>query len=234
MITKNEKKTRVRRTQIAIDRDVLSAVNSLVEEVGFEKITLTSIAQKAKIESTVFYRRYDSLEDLFDRYTEKYDFWFNSIAENIPKDISDKEIFSELLSNLIKSLYKSKGMQQLLIWELSSDNKTTRKTARMREMLNEPLVSMLEARFAGSGVNIKVVAAIVISGIYYLILHRKRSTFCAVDFSTKIGKNQLESTVIQIIELLYSLTEVTNNKMEIAKRLREEGVNEEIIKRCVI
>ena len=234
MTTKPEKKKRVRRTQIAIDRDVLKAVNSLVEEIGFEKITLTAIAQKAKIESTVFYRRYKSLEDLFDKYTEKYDFWFNSIAENIPKDISDKEIFSELLNNLINSLYKSKGMQQLLIWELSSDNKTTRKTARMREMLNEPLVSMLDARFSGSGINIRVVSAIVISGIYYLILHRKRSSFCAVDFATKIGKNQLESTVLQIIELMYMLNELSNYKMEIAKRLREEGVSEDIIKKCVI
>jgi len=226
-------KKRYRRTKIAIDRDVLNAVNSLVEEVGFENITLTAIAQKAKIESTVFYRRYNSLEDLFDKYTEKYDFWFHNIAENIPKDRSDKEIFTELIDSLIKALYKSKGMQQLLIWELSNDNKTTRKTARMREIINEPLIKMLEQRFENSGINIKVIAAILIAGIYYLILHRKRSTFCFVDYSTKNGKAQLQNTVKDIIALMYSLIQQTDEKIKIAQRLREEGVSEDIISKCI-
>ncbi len=233
MTENKEPKKRIRRTKIAIDRDVLNAVNSLIEEVGFANVNLTSIAQRAKIESTVFYRRYNSLEDLFDRYTEKYDFWFSNIAESIPLDQSDEDIFKTLLSNLITALYKSKGMQQLLIWELSDDNKTTRKTARLREMINEPLIQMLEARFGNSGININAISAIVISGIYYLILHRKRSTFCRVDFATKEGKKQLDTAVNQLISILYQAARSQQEKIDIANKLRTEGVSEEIIRKCI-
>ena len=233
MTENKEPKKRIRRTKIAIDRDVLNAVNSLIEEVGFANVNLTSIAQRAKIESTVFYRRYNSLEDLFDRYTEKYDFWFSNIAESIPLDQSDEDIFKTLLSNLITALYKSKGMQQLLIWELSDDNKTTRKTARLREMINEPLIQMLEARFGNSGININAISAIVISGIYYLILHRKRSTFCRVDFATKEGKKQLDTAVNQLISILYQVARSQQEKIDIADKLRAEGVSEEIIRKCI-
>lgn len=227
-------KKRNRRTKIAVDRDVLNAVNSLIEEVGFANVTLTAIAQRAKIESTVFYRRYNSLEDLFDRYTEKYDFWFSNIAETIPMNQTDQDIFKTLLLNLIDALYKSKGMQQLLIWELSEDNKTTRKTAKLREIINDPMIKMIEQKFSNTGINVNVVAALLISGIYYLILHRKRSTFCNIDFSTKAGKKELENTIGIIVEILFNLVAQANKIKIIEDRLRSEGVSDDIIKRCLI
>lgn len=68
-------KKRFRRTKIAIERDVLQAVGSLIEELGFSNVTLTGVARRAKIEPAVFYRRYNNLEELFDKYTQKYDYW---------------------------------------------------------------------------------------------------------------------------------------------------------------
>jgi AcrR family transcriptional regulator len=233
MQNREETKKRIRRTKIAVDRDVLNAVNSLIEEVGFANVTLTAIAQRAKIESTVFYRRYNSLEDLFDKYTEKYDFWLSNISESIPKDLPEKEIFKNLLLNLINALYKNKGMQQLLIWELSEDNKTTRKTAKLREIINEPMIKMIENQFENTGLNINVIAALVISGIYYLILHRKRSTFCSIDFSSKTGKKELEETIKNLVDLLYGIAESQYKLVEIKQRLKVEGVSDEIIMKCI-
>jgi len=45
---------RFRRTKIAIEHDVLQAVGSLIEEVGFANVTLTGVADRAKIEPAVF------------------------------------------------------------------------------------------------------------------------------------------------------------------------------------
>lgn len=233
MQNQEETKKRIRRTKIAVDRDVLNAVNALIEEVGFANVTLTAIAQRAKIESTVFYRRYNSLEDLFDKYTEKYDFWMSNIAESIPHNLPEKEIFKTLLLNLINALYKNKGMQQLLIWELSTDNKTTRKTAKLREIINEPMIKMVESRFKDSPVNINVVSALVISGIYYLILHRKRSTFCGVDYASKAGKHELEETVKNFVDMLYGINDFKNKFTEVARKLKEHGVSDEIIVKCL-
>jgi AcrR family transcriptional regulator len=224
---------RVRRTKIAIERDVLKAVDSLIEEVGFSNITLTGVAERAKIEPAVFYRRYANLEELFDKYTHKYDYWFGDILESIPKNLSQEEGFYWVMEKLIGALYYNKGMQQLLKWELVEDNQITRRTARLRESINEPLIRLLEYKFQGSGLDINVIAANVIAGIYYLILHRKRSKFCDVDFTSRQGKARLNNGIKQLIDLLFEKVANEQRITQIAEKLKAEGVSEEIIARCV-
>lgn len=229
---KNEK--RVRRTKIAIERDVLQAVDSLIEEIGFNNITLTGVAERAKIEPAVFYRRYANLEELFEKYTHKYDYWFGDILESIPKNLSQEEGFHWVMEKLIGSLYHNKGMQQLLKWDLSDDNQITRRTARLRESINEPLIRLLEYKFQGSGLDINVIAANVIAGVYYLILHRKRSTFCDVDFASRQGKARLSKGIKQLIDLLFEKAMNEKRLIQIAEKLKAEGVSDEIIARCVL
>ena len=229
----HEKKRRNRRTQLAIERDVLKAVEELIEEVGFRNVTLTGVADRAQIEPAVFYRRYANLDELFDRYTQKYDYWLANLAEQMPKNLNEEETLKWVIQNLLQAVWKSKGMQQLLIWELSDDNATTRRTARLREMVNEPLIQMLEYKFKDSGLDINVIAATLISGIYYLILHRKRSSFCAVDFNTQIGKERLKNGIDQLTTLLFSCAGKQMESDIIANRLREAGVSDEIIAQCV-
>ena len=234
MSEENETKRRSRRTKIAIERDVLQAVGALIEEVGFNNVTLTGVAERARIEPAVFYRRYAILDELFDRYTHKYDYWLGGIAESMPKNLTEEESFKWIMQNLIQALLKNKGMQQLLIWELSDDNPITRRTARLREMLNEPLVRLLEYKFSGTNLDINVISAMIISGIYYLILHRKRSLFCDVDFNTKKGKERLKIATDQITSILFAQIQKASELNLIAEKLRAEGVSEEIIRKCVL
>lgn len=234
MSEENETKRRSRRTKIAIERDVLQAVGALIEEVGFNNVTLTGVAERARIEPAVFYRRYANLDELFDRYTHKYDYWLGGIAESMPKNLTEEESFKWIMQNLIQALLKNKGMQQLLIWELSDDNPITRRTARLREMLNEPLVRLLEYKFSGTNLDINVISAMIISGIYYLILHRKRSLFCDVDFNTKKGKERLKIATDQITSILFAQIQKASELNLIAEKLRAEGVSEEIIRKCVL
>lgn len=233
MTEEQGKKRRIRRTQLAIERDVLKAVEELIEEVGFKNVTLTGVADRAQIEPAVFYRRYANLDELFDRYTQKYDYWLANLSEQMPKNLNEEETLHWVMQHLIQAFWKSKGMQQLLIWELSDDNPTTRRTSRLREMVNEPLIRMLEYKFKDSGLDINVIAATIIAGVYYLILHRKRSTFCAVDFNTQAGKDRLKNGIEQLTSLLFKCAIRQQETNDIAHRLREAGVSEEIIERCV-
>jgi AcrR family transcriptional regulator len=233
MLESVEKKRRSRRTKITIERDVLNAVASLIEEVGFANVTLTGVAQRAQIEATVFYRRYANLEELFDQYTHKYDYWMGNLAEMIPSELNDEESFKWLMRNLTIALYKNKGMQQLLIWELSTDNSVTRRTAGLRELVNESLIRILENRFKDSDLDMNTIAALMISGIYYLILHKQRSRFCDVDFSSRTGKLRLEKAVDQLATILFSQLKKKQEIQLIADKLRSEGVSEYIINKCL-
>lgn len=204
MTVPSKKPRKPRRSKAAIEQAVLDAVHSLIEEVGFSKVTLTGIAARAEIEPTVFYRRYSNLDELFEIYTHKYDFWFAGVAELMPPDLSPEESMKWVLTNLARALHKNKGMQQLLIWELSDINPITRRTATLREKINESLIKELDKQFNMSGVDLNVLSALIISGIYYLILHRDISTFCNVDFNSKAGRARLESTISQLVDIIFA------------------------------
>ncbi len=233
MIENSEKSRRKRRSKNTLEIDVLNAVTSLIEEVGFANVTLTAVAQRAQIEPSVFYRRYANLDELFDQYTHKFDYWFGNIAEQIPADLNDEDIYKWLMRSLINALYKNKGMQQLLIWELSDRNPITRRTANTREMINMALIRMLEARFEGTGIDMNVISAMMISGVYYLILHKDISSFCNVDFASKKGKERFEKTIDDLSSILFSELKRRKENIEIADKLRAEGVSEEIIQKCI-
>ncbi|MDD4198487.1 MAG: TetR/AcrR family transcriptional regulator, partial [Paludibacter sp.] len=214
-----KKTRRPRRTKKGVEQDVLDAVTSVIEEVGFTKVTLKEIIQRAKIEASVFYRRYNKLDDLFDDYTRKYDYWFGSVSIMIPKNLNDEEAFKWIIQNLAKELYKNKIMQKILIWELCDENPVTRRTAVQRETLNTSLIQLLEQRFAGSGLDINVLTALTISGVYYLILHQHISKFCDVDFSTREGKKRLDKSLDQLVSLFFSEAKHQQEKRNIAQRL---------------
>jgi AcrR family transcriptional regulator len=233
MPEEKEIKKRTRRTSVAIDHDVLQAVSSLIEEVGFSNVTLTGVAERAKIEPAVFYRRYGNLDELFNRYCQKYDFWQGDLIGNLPSNLSEKEVFSLIMKNLIHDFSKNKGMQQIIVWELSVDNPVTRRTARMRELVNEPVIRMLEKTFSQTDLDINTIASVIIAGVYYLILHRKRSKFCDVDFNKKEGKARLLNGVEELVTILFDYIAQQKRIEEIAVRLRKEGIPESVIEKCV-
>lgn len=233
MVQEAKKTRRPRRTKQAVEKDVMNAVASLIEEVGFTNVTLTGVAQRAQIEASVFYRRYENLEELFDVYVRKYDYWLSGISDLLPSDLSDADTFKWIMRNLTLALYKNKGMQQLLIWELAEDNYVTRRTAQMREKLKESLIRLLESRFEYSGFDINVICSLMISGIYYLVLHRNISTFCDVDFSTKKGKERLELALDQMVDILFHEKDRRKKDAELAANLRAEGVSEDIIRKYI-
>jgi AcrR family transcriptional regulator len=228
-----KKERRKRRTKLAIEKDVLAAVSSMIEEVGFRNVTLTGVAQRAQIEPIVFYRRYTNLENLFDLYTSKFDYWLSNIADTMPSGLNDEQTFQWIMRNLIFALNKNKGMQQLLIWELSDNNSVTQKTAMNREISNQILIKVLEEKFQHTGIDINVIASLVISGIYYLILHKDISTFCNVDFSKKSGMERLEKAVDSLVSFLFSIVKMQHENLQIAERLRAEGISEHIIAKCI-
>lgn len=232
-IEKKEKKRRPRRSKQAIQKVVLDAVSSLVKEKGFANITITSISQKSEVDINAILRLFGSVENLLDMYSHFFDYWFRNILED-PEKLTNDPIayYKDSVVKLADALYNSKEMQELLIWEISDDNPTTRKVANNREISNEPVLTALNAMFKDSGINFDVMTAILIAGIYYLILRRKRSTFCGVDFSTRKGKAKLLETITQSINMCFDVLQKKNEVYEIARNLKAKGISFDIIAEC--
>lgn len=232
-IDRVEKKRRPRRSRQQIQKMVLDAVSSLVKEKGFSNITITAISQKSEVDINAILRSFGSLEQLLDMYSHFFDYWFRNTLEN-PDRLKNDPIgyYRESVVNLADMLYNNREMQEMLIWEICEDNPTTRKVAMNREISNETVIKALTDKFKDTGINFDVMAAILIAGIYYLILRRKRSTFFGVDFSTRKGKAKLLETIKQSIDICFDILEKRNKIYEIAKRMKEKGIDIETIAEC--
>lgn len=110
------------------------------------------------------------------------------------------------------------------MWELEEDNEITRETADMREKLNLNLMAYYGERFAPSGIDINAVSALLIAGIFYLILHRGRSSFCSVDDSHDEGKKRIIHAMDTFTELLFDKLNEKERQREMIQRMVKDGI----------
>lgn len=228
-----EKKRRPRRSRQQIQKTVLDAVSSLVKERGFLNVTISAIAQKSQVDINAILRCFGSLEELLDVYAHLFDYWFRNTLENsekLPNDLAG--YYKESMTTLADTLYNRREMQELLIWELCEDNPTTRKVAQNREVCNEPAIKVANELFKESNINFDVIFALLIAGINYLILRRKRSTFFGVDFSSRKGKARLLETIKQCIDIYFDALEKRNEVHEVARRMKRKGIDIDTIAEC--
>lgn len=221
-----EKEVQKRRTSTQLDIDIMREIEALVKLHGFGNVTFNTLLTNANMEAKVFYRRYESLANLYDRLAKQYDFWMNDmITISELNALGPKVFFAKTQKTLYRELSDNTIMQKLLLWEMAEDNPTTRRTAQMRDTMNLNLVKYYELLFKPVGIDIKPIIAILISSIYYLILHRERAEFCTIDFNAPEGEKAFGKAVDALTDMIFDKLEQHNYKKECALRMQADGVS---------
>lgn len=223
---------RIRRTKKEISEDISKTATLLIEEKGFANLTVVGLSQNARIEPIVFYNRYESLSDFIDEFVKGNDYWFSKIVSGVKEVKDPKEQYKNIIRNLFFSLEENKIMQELLRWELSEKNETTRRTAKLREFHTTPLTENYTRLFASSSIPIDSISALIIGGIYYLILHKDLSPFSGIDINTQEGKDKIGLAIDYLVETLFSEDRVTSEKIGIARKMKAKGIGDKIISEC--
>lgn len=234
------KERRKRRSAKDVENSILDAASQLIEENGFSKLTVTGIMQLAEIEPVQFYKRYEDLSQFIDNYVKKFDYWFSDIVESHKKSSNEKELYLNILTDLFNSLSENKVMQQLLRWELSDNNETTQRTARLRELHTLPLCRKFADQFSGSKTDIVAISALVVGGIYYLVLHDELSSFSGLDLKKETDRQRVTGAIKELSNILFSnhsltketidsIVKMKNDNMPIEKIEYYTGVPKEII-----
>lgn len=147
------------------------------------------------------------MDGLFDKFVDKQSLWFTDIVDYaFDKRKADdvKAYLKRILNRWVEGLYKNKTMQQVLIWEMVEDNKTTARSVKSREIIyNRYFIKEYLKPFSDIGMNINVIMALLVGGIHYLTLIKEKSTYWGIDFNTRDGKKQLLETLDQICEWLF-------------------------------
>ena len=217
---------RVRRTNAEIDNAVMTQLEKLVTQSGFGNVLVTELMANAHLEPPVFYRRYGSIDNLYDRLAQRYDFWINNTIDTSELSaLGPKVFFAKTLKTLYRELCNNAVMQKLLLWEMSTNNETTRRTAQIRDLMNMNLVEYYDLLFKPAHINIRSIIALLISGVYYLILHKERAPFCKIDFDTPEGEAAFSEAVDALVEMLFDRIEVHNEKRACYERMLKDGIS---------
>lgn len=198
------KRVRIRRTKATIIEDIRKATVESVLKRGFSGSLVSEIIKKAKIEPVVFYNRYQNLEEFFSEFVKGYDYWFSDVAKEANKQEKPYDQFIALIDGLQECMIEKSVMQELIRWEIAEGNDITKRTASIREMFTLPLAEKYDDLFKNSGIDFVAIATIIVSGLYYLYLHKDRSTFCNIDMNTEEGRDRINQAIKYLSELLFS------------------------------
>ena len=214
---------RRRRTNKQVQADILSAVGRILQEKDFTHITLMDIVREAKTDPNVVLRQFGSLEQVFDCYIRTIDYWMHDLFGNEALKRGERSALERMFARMTDFLYNSPEMQRLLVWEITDVNDTTRRAAANRETYYREAYEAYERQFA----------SLLIAGTYYLVLHRHTSTFGDMDYDTPDGPVRLKKVLHEILDMLYERLERPQRVSEAIRRLKERGVDEQVIRECL-
>lgn len=204
MESENEVKARrPRRSKADIEDAIHKAAVSQIKKKGFSLALVTDIVKRAKIEPVVFYNRYKNLDEFYDTFVKDYDYWLSDLVRDSIENIDSEEAYSNVIEKILNNLLSDEIMTELLRWEVADGNNITERTARLRTMHAVDIFRNYEEKHAGIGIDVTAVSALLVAGIYYMLLHKDRSSMIGIDINEPAGKRRIVNAIREISRLIF-------------------------------
>ena len=277
MESANEVKTRrPRRSKADIEEAIHKAAVAQIKKKGFSLALVTDIVKRAKIEPIVFYNRYKNLDEFYGEFVKNYDYWLSDLVRDSIEEMGSEEGYSNLIEKLMSNLMSDDIMTEILRWEIAEGNHITERTSRLRELHALDLHNSYTDIYNRDDIDVPAITALIVAGVYYLVLHKDRSTFAGIDINTLPGKRRIMKAIRSLSAMMFGAEESSRlnpanadedvqayrrnfeascrervesdfrdhvedlirarrvaDRGRIAACLRNEGVQEEVIARCV-
>ncbi len=179
---------------------LINAVGEVILTQGYTKLGINNIANKAELSKKLIYKYFGTVDNLIEIYVKGKDYWmsFNNEVKELVKQHEynhGKDLVPIILENLFENLINVPETQKILLWEISEESKLMREVSTIREKLGSNLFSLMNPSFEKTDVEIRAVCALLLGGIYYLVLHSNATggTFCEIDIKTEEGKKPIAS-----------------------------------------
>lgn len=204
MESENEVKARrPRRSKADIEDAIHKAAVSQIKKKGFSLALVTDIVKRAKIEPVVFYNRYKNLDEFYDTFVKDYDYWLSDLVRDSIENIDSEEAYSNVIEKILNNLLSDDIMTELLRWEVAEGNNITERTARLRTMHAVDIFRNFEEKHTDIGIDVTAVSALLVAGIYYMLLHKDRSSMIGIDINQAAGKRRIVNAIREISRLIF-------------------------------
>ncbi|MVN91503.1 TetR/AcrR family transcriptional regulator [Mucilaginibacter aquatilis] len=188
-------------------RRLIEAVGELLKNEGYKSLGVNRIARQAGVSKKLIYRYFGNVDHLIEAYVVENDYWltFSKSFKQLEAEsdtLQVKQFITDLLQNQFKYFLKEDEMQRLILWEISGNSELMKSIHRAREAKAQLLLDITEARFQNKNVNFRALAALLVGGIYYTILHANSngSIFCDIDIHSSEGQNEILKTIERVID----------------------------------
>lgn len=186
---------------------LINAVGKVLRDKGYTGLTATNIAKSAGLSRRLITIYFDSVDHLIETYVRNKDYWTaasGSVEEMMKKNetIDTKKIIDYLLQNQLDNFYNNPEMQKIILWEISQKTKIMYEVCEDREQLGLKVFELADKEFEGSTVDIRAVTALLVAGIYYMVLHAKSTDtlFCGIDINTPEGMDRIKNAITLILQ----------------------------------
>ena len=189
---------------------LINAVGKVLKNKGYIGLTATNIAKAAGLSRRLITIYFDSVDDLVETYVRNKDYWTAAsgnagemIAEN--KDRDTRKVIDCLLQNQLDYFYNNPEMQKIILWEISKKTKIMYEVCNDRERLGSKVFEIVDRELEGKNIDIRAVTALLIAGVYYMVLHAKSTDtlFCEIDINQPEGMERIKNAISVILEKIY-------------------------------
>ncbi|MES2378414.1 MAG: TetR/AcrR family transcriptional regulator [Bacteroidota bacterium] len=183
---------------------LINAVGEVLKEKGYTELGINKIALTAGVSKELIYRYFGSLNNLLKAYISRGDYWqplLKDLNETPLDENHTLQLFTDLLQNQFRFFFKEKEMQGFILWQISEYNSVLRSISEDRESEGAKLLALTNNHFKDSGINIRAVMALLLGGIYYVVLHAEhnKSTVAGIDANEEKDRDDILSTIGQIL-----------------------------------
>lgn len=223
-----------RRTKIQLEDDLLNGLERLVARMGFTNIPLYMITQEANIDSNVFYRRYNNINELFALLAQRYGVYLNeSVDFKDLERLGEREFLIKLLHKTFANISDKKVMQKLLVWELSDSNEVTRNSVILRDKMAQSFINHFTKISRGKGVDINSSVAILVAAIYYIAIYRStyNSANTTMAFKGETGNRDIMLAIENFVNMLFDRLERGERLHRRINLMLADGISAENIQR---
>jgi len=191
--------------------NLITALGEILKRDGFSGLSISRVADEAKVDRRLIYDYFGGLEGLVKEYLNRNDYWnihpdeISDIVESSKAD-AGKLLAYSVLENQFDSLIGSEEMRRIITWGLSEKLPVLKELDLKRENIGDQLLSeIFDGAFTDSDKNFRAMYAILMGGVYYLTLHSKmqENTFCGIDLEQLSGREEIKKALKQLIDLAY-------------------------------
>jgi len=192
--------------------NLITAMGRILKEDGFSGLSISRVADVAKVDRRLIYDYFGSLEGLVKEYLNSNDYWKISSEEvgdivQASEEDAGKTLAYTVLENQFDSLIQNEEMRRIITWGLSEKLPILKELDLKREDIgNRVLSEVFDGHFEDSDKNFRAIYAILMGGVYYLTLHAKmqENPFCGIDLQELSGQEEIKKALKQLIDLVYS------------------------------